>query len=109
MRRVLVIAITLMVGSDVTSAHADCTRDAAELRRMLVDESHHAETWNTAWALGFAGATVLQLGMAEAEVNPIGTFDKPYKASLQVGALKGALGMGARVVIPLRIIVPPET
>jgi hypothetical protein len=106
MRRVVVIAITLVVGLDMTPAHADCARDASELRRLLLDESHHADNWNTGWALGFAGATVIQLAMADAEINPIGTFDHAYKASLYIGAVKSTLGMGARVVIPLRIIVP---
>ncbi len=50
MRSALVIAITLVVGVDMTPAHADCSRDASELRRLLSDEAQRAETWNTAWA-----------------------------------------------------------
>lgn len=93
----------------MTPAHADCVRDATTLRRLLSDEAQRAETWNTAWALGFAGATIGQLALADAGVNPLGTFDRPYKMSLYVGALKAAGGMAARVVVPLRIDLPPPS
>jgi len=106
MHRVTVVAITILVGIGVRDAHADCTMEAAALRRQLAAEARSADLWNTTWALGFGGAVVGQLSLVEAEVNPTGTFDDRFETAMHVGALKAGLGLAARVVLPLRFAVP---
>ena len=87
-------------------AHADCAADAARLRRHLVEEAHRADTWNTAWALGFGAAAAGQLGAIDVELNPLGTYDAKFESTLYVGALKAGIGAASRVVLPLRIPIP---
>ncbi len=105
MGRLLVVVVTLLTASAAT-AHADCAADAARLRRHLTDEARRADTWNTAWALGFGVAAVGQLGAIDVEVNPIGTYDAAFESSMYIGAIKAGLGTASRVVLPLRVSVP---
>lgn len=105
MRLAVVVAITVAM-SRAIPASADCGSEAAELRHHLTLELHRADAWNTAWALGFAAATVGQLALVEAKVNPIGPFDDDFKASLRVGAIKSGLGAAARVLLPLQFSIP---
>jgi hypothetical protein len=105
MGRSLVVGVTLLV-TTAAPAHADCAADAARLRRHLTDEARRADTWNTAWALGFGAATVGQLGAVDVELNPLGTYDDAFESTLYVGALKAGLGTASRLVLPLKIPVP---
>jgi hypothetical protein len=110
-RRVVVTVVTLtivVVYTNRSFADDRCRSEAADLRRQLQAESHRAEVWNTAWALGFAGSAIGQLGLLEAEVNPLGPFDDRFRDAMYVGMLKSSLGMASRVVLPLRIAVPPR-
>lgn len=105
-RVLLVIAITL--GSTHAAARPDCEGEARELRAHLTAESRRADTWNTAWAFLFGAATLGQALAAEAEFKPFGTFDEAFEEQMYVGTIKAALGLGSKVVLPLRIPVPPK-
>jgi hypothetical protein len=87
-------------------ATAGCVEEATALRAHLVTASRDAQVWNTAWAIGFGAAAAGQAGLALAETKPFGTFDTDYQEMLYVGAVKATIGMGARLVLPLRIEVP---
>src|SRR5689334_16186771 len=87
-------------------AEASCADEAATLRGELEAEAHRARVWNAAWAIGFGAAAVGQVALAQAEVNPAGTFDRNAEEGLYVGAIKATIGAGARIVLPLRIAIP---
>ena len=103
MRWSIVVVITLAT----QTARAECVEEARELRAHLTRESGNARTWNTAWAIGFGAAAAGQLGLAAAEVNPIGEFDRAFEEQMYVGAAKASLGLAVRIVLPLKIHVPP--
>jgi len=99
----VVVTVLLRV---VAPAHADCAADAARLRDHLTGEARRADTWNTAWALGFGVAAVGQLGAVDVELNPLGAYDAKFESTLYVGAIEAGIGTASRVVLPLRIPVP---
>jgi hypothetical protein len=101
-----VVGITLLVLLGGTPAHADCTKDAEELRTHLVTERGKARVWNITWGALFAAATGVQLAAALAEYKPFGEFDDAYEEQLYVGSIKATLGLGSKVVLPLKIPVP---
>ena len=103
MRWSIVVVITLVT----QTARAECVEEARELRAHLTRESRNAGTWNTAWAIGFGAAAAGQLGLVAAQLNPIGTYDDAFKEQMYVGASKATLGLAVRVVLPLKIHVPP--
>ena len=47
-----------------------------------------------------------QVALAVTETDPFGTFDEDDREILYVGAIKATLGLGSRVVRPLRARVP---
>ncbi|MBA2539971.1 MAG: hypothetical protein H0V17_10080 [Deltaproteobacteria bacterium] len=109
MRRCVVVGITLLTlyGVGAAPAHADCAKDAEELRTHLVTERGKARVWNITWGALFALATGVQLVAVAAEFNPLGEFDDAYEEQLYVGAIKATLGVGSKVVLPLKIQIPP--
>lgn len=103
---VLVLVVALAVPA--RAAHAnDCATEAAELRTHLTVEKRRAFRWNTAWAIAFGAAAAGQLTLALTKYRPIGEFDRDYEETLYVGAAKASIGVAARLVLPLRITVPP--
>ncbi len=106
MRAWVVVAITLLYTELEAQARPDCGGEARELRTYLTREATKAETWNTVWALSFAAATLGQVLLAHEEVALVGEFDAAYREQTYVGALKASLGLGARLVFPLRLHVP---
>jgi hypothetical protein len=105
-RILLVVAITVTAGTASAEPAADCATEATMLRTHLTAEARSARIWNTAWAIGFGAAAAGQLALALTSTKPLGEFDTDYKETMYVGAAKATIGMGARIVIPLRIAVP---
>ncbi len=106
MRAWVVVAVTLLCTELEAHARPDCGGEAHELRTYLTRERGKAETWNTLWALGFAGATVGQVLLASERINLFGEFDAAYREQMYVGSIKASLGLGSKLVFPLRIHVP---
>lgn len=102
---VLRALLILVVASSQANA-ATCEQEAVALRSHLEREAHRARVWNTAWAVAFGAAAAGQVALALAEVDPFGTFDEDDREILYVGAIKATLGVGSRVVRPLRARVP---
>lgn len=105
MRIWAVVAVTVTLAC-ATPAHADCARDAAELRSHLRTEERSAEIWNASWAILFTTAAAGQLAAAAAHFNPLGEFDEAFEEQLYVGSIKATLGLLSKVVVPLKIPVP---
>lgn len=106
MRAWVVVAVTLLAMEQGAHARPDCGGEARELRDHLTRESRRAETWNTLWGLGFGAATMGQILLAHEEINPTGEFDDAYREQMYVGSIKASLGLGSKLVFPLRIHVP---
>ena len=106
MRAWVVVAVTLLCTELEVHARPDCGGEARELRSYLTREASKAETWNTLWALGFAGAALGQVLLAHEEINLFGEFDGAYREQMYVGSIKASLGLGGRLVFPLRLHVP---
>lgn len=106
MVRTSAVAVVTIVLACTTPAHADCTRDAGELRSHLRSESNRAEIWNASWAILFTAAAAGQLGAAGARYNPLSDFDKAFEEQLYVGTIKATLGTLSKIVLPLKIPVP---
>jgi len=106
----VVVTVTLALAMLDLDAYAgpNCEGEARALRAHLTREASRADTWTSLWALGFAAAAVGQIVLADAEANPFGEFDAAYRGQLYVGAIKASLGLGSKLVVPLRIRVPPR-
>ncbi len=82
--------------------------DAEVVARALAaydDELDSARTWNTAWTIAYGVFAVGQVGLALLEFSPGREFQHSTAVSLYAGAGKALLGMGSRLVLPLR---PPR-
>jgi len=82
--------------------------DPAAVQRALAAydaEVDRAGTWNTGWTIAYGVFAVGQVGMALAEFSPGRDFEHAAAVSLYAGAGKALLGMGSRIVLPLR---PPR-
>lgn len=82
--------------------------DPAVVARALAAydaEVDRAGTWNTGWTIAYGVFAVGQVGMALAEFSPGRDFEHAAAVSLYAGAGKALLGMGSRIVLPLR---PPR-
>jgi hypothetical protein len=106
MRAWVVVAVTLFALELDAHADPDCAVEAQELRDHLTREARRADTWNTAWGIGFGVAVIGQVMLAHEEINPTGDFDAAYREQMYVGAVKASLGLGSKLVFPLRIRVP---
>jgi hypothetical protein len=76
-------------------------REAAELRALLEREASHARKWNIAWASIFGAAAVGTLGVGLANPFP------DLQTGLYVSSGKATIGALARLLMPLRVPVPP--
>ncbi|MCX5742321.1 MAG: hypothetical protein NT062_07480 [Proteobacteria bacterium] len=98
----MVLRSLLVIGGlksfGLSSARAEPC-DPAPLRARLEREAARVSTWRWAWAAGF-GVAALGQGIAAAVVD-----DHDQRETLITSASKAALGLGARLVVPLRI--PP--
>jgi hypothetical protein len=99
-----VIAIASAVAQPANAS--TCQREADALRAHLVDEAQRASRWNVTWGLIYSAAVAGQLALALTETKPIGTFDRNYEELLYVGVAKAAIGVGSKLVLPLRLKVP---
>jgi len=100
------VVVLLLCRGVVDAAAATCDEDAVALRTHLEREAHRAKVWNTAWMIGFATAAAAQAALALTEYDPFGEFDEDDRDVLWLGATKATLGVGVRVVRPLRARVP---
>ena len=75
--------------------------EAAELRTLLERDRRHAKKWNLAWAGIFGGAAVGSLAVGIANPFP------DLQTGLYVSAGKAGIGALGRLILPLRIPLPP--
>lgn len=111
MLRVVASLVFAFVTSGVASADpsSPCEQEATELYKHLELESDRARRWNTIWAFLFGAAVIGQVAFVIGEVNPTGDdYDQDAKETLIVGASKATLAVGSKVILPLRIRVPPR-
>jgi hypothetical protein len=103
------LRVVLALAVLAAPASADtCEQEATELRAHLVEESHRASRWNTAWAVIFGTAMAGQFALVATEYNPTGEFDQDFKETLYVGGTKAAIGFAGKLVVPLRVPVPAQ-
>lgn len=106
----VVRALALVIALAASSARAEtCADEVALLRAHLEVEEHRARRWNTAWAITYGSVSAAQFGLVLAEYKPFGTYDTAWRDTLLVGGSKAALGLGVRLVLPLKVrSVPPS-
>ena len=90
-----------------------CPPDAADrataLRARLDRERAKAARWRLGWGIGFGVASIGQGALVLAEVTPLGDYDDAAEASLIAGTAKSIVGLGARVVAPIKVPRPRVT
>jgi len=107
MRRVVLLAICVVLAVRGEAIAEGCDAEATALRAHLEREAGSAQTWTTVWAVMFGAAAAGQLGFALAEVDPLGgEFTDETRDTLYAGTVKASIGVAARVFMPLRISVP---
>lgn len=99
---VRVVVLVVMLAHARAQAET-CAEEVALLRTHLDVEEHRARRWNTAWALAYGSVSAAQFGLVLAEYKPFGTYDTEWRDSMLVGGTKAALGLGVRLVLPLRV------
>lgn len=104
-------ALALVIALTPSRARAEaCGEEVALLRAHLEVEEQRAHRWNTAWAVVYGSVSAAQFGLVLAEYKPFGTYDTAWRDTLLVGGTKAALGLGVRLVLPLRVrSVAPST
>lgn len=117
MRRALV-AISLALGlagplaafaPDAAACPADAHDRAQALRQRLDQERARAARWRLGWGIGFGVVTIGQGALVIAEFTPLGEYDAAAEASLMAGAAKSIIGLGARVIAPVKVPRPTVT
>jgi hypothetical protein len=93
----LIVLLTRVAYADAT----DCARDAAELRAHLETARRHATEWNVGWAIGYGVVAGAQLGLLATHPT------QSVEDTLYVGAAKATLGLLSRLIVPLRVTIPP--
>ena len=107
MRAAVVIAAVLATIAPARDARAaDCAADADRLRAHLEQAEVSTSRWQLAWTIAFGAAAAGQFALALAEWNPFGEFDDKYRDTLLVGGTKATIGVGSRLIFPLRAHVP---
>lgn len=108
MKATLLLAAVLVVGPlHLREARAaDCTVEADRLRTHLEQAQISTSRWQLAWTIVFTTAAAGQFALALAEWNPFGEFDDKYRDTLLVGGSKATIGIGSRLIFPLRAHVP---
>lgn len=107
MRRAAAVAAVLAVTAAPALAQvapATCDAAAVERARVAYDrEVDRAGTWNLGWTVAYGVFAVAQVGAALIEFSPGREFQHSTAVSLYAGAGKALLGMGSRLVLPLRL------
>jgi hypothetical protein len=98
-KHVIVVAVVLAASS--ARAEPCDGGEAARIDRLLRADRDDAVVWREAWGAGFFVAAAGQLG-ASALVD-----GQAQQDGLEVGAAKASLGALSRLVLPLRVTVPP--
>lgn len=85
------------------TAHADCTKDADDLRAALTTEAHNTHRWNAIWGWLYTGTAV---GAAT-----LGVIDPVHElqAGFYVSAGKAGIAGLSRWIMPLYVRVPDPT
>jgi hypothetical protein len=102
----LVFAVALATLAPRDTHAADCAADADRLRAHIEEADVNTSRWQLAWTIVFTTAAAGQFALALAEWNPFGEFDDKYRDTLLVGGTKATIGIGSRVLFPLRAHVP---
>ncbi|MGE3765879.1 MAG: hypothetical protein AB7L94_26700 [Kofleriaceae bacterium] len=105
MKAAIVLASVLSLAAREARA-ADCAADADRLRAHLEVAEVNTSRWQLAWTIVFTSAAAGQFALALAEWNPFGEFDDKYRDTLLVGGTKATIGIGSRLIFPLRAHVP---
>jgi hypothetical protein len=95
------LLVVLLWAQPVRAQTACDPAEAAELRAHLEQQASHARKWNIAWAITFGGAAVGSAAVALANPFP------ELQTGLYVSAGKATIGALGRVILPLRIPLPP--
>jgi hypothetical protein len=101
-RGVLALVLAVTFAPSLAAAET-CAEEVALLRAHLDVEEGRARRWNTAWAISYGTVSAAQFGLALAEYKPFGTYDLAWRDTLLVGGSKAALGLGVRLVLPLKV------
>lgn len=109
------LAVTAFAGvmasstMDAVACPADAGARAAALRKRLDRERESAARWRLGWGIGFGIASIGQGALVIAEVSPLGDYDEAAEASLLAGTGKAIIGLGARVITPIKVPHPKVT
>jgi hypothetical protein len=106
---VLVISAVMPRVADAGECPADAADRAATLRARLDREREKAARWRLGWGIGFGVAAIGQGALVIAEVTPLGEYDEAAEASLMAGTAKSIVGLGARVITPVKVPRPAVT
>jgi hypothetical protein len=88
---------------------ADAADRAARLRARLDRERDLAARWRLGWSIGFGVASIGQGALVIAEFSPLGEYDDAAEASLVAGTVKSIVGLGSRVIAPVKVPEPKVT
>lgn len=105
MKAALLVA-AILASSAPRAEAADCATDADRLRTHLEQADISTSRWQLAWTIAFSAAAAGQFALALTEWNPFGEFDDTYRDTLLVGGTKATIGVGSRLIFPLRAHVP---
>jgi hypothetical protein len=112
MRAFLAVALVCSLAA-AAAAQPACPADAADraaaLRKRLDRERQSAARWRLGWGIGFGIASIGQGALVLAEVSPLGDYDEAAEAALMAGAAKAIIGLGARVITPVKVPEPRVT
>jgi hypothetical protein len=100
----LVAAVLALAPRDARAA--DCAPEADRLRAHMEEAGVNTSRWQLAWTIVFTTAAAGQFALALAEWNPFGEYDDKYRDTLLVGGSKATIGVGSRLIFPLRAHVP---
>lgn len=109
--KLVIVAVVLAVSAATAAAQSGsprppptCDVDAVERERAALDrERQRARTWNTTWAITYAGLAGVQVAAAMLEFSPGNEFTDASRDSLYIGAGKAVIGSLSRIVLPLRV------
>jgi hypothetical protein len=105
----LVLATVVATDAGAQTCPADAGERAQALRKRLDVERQKAARWRLGWSIGFGVASIGQGALVIAEVSPLGDYDEAAEASLMAGTMKSIVGLGARVITPVKIPEPRVT
>lgn len=113
-RALVALALVGALAATVADAIAQtCPPDAADratkLRKHLDGEREKAARWRLGWGIGFGVATLGQGALVIAQVSPLGEYDEAAEAAMIAGTAKAIVGLGARVITPVKVPEPKVT